>query len=169
MSQRSDVLEGPHYCGIAERIRWQVLIERATSAMTFCCRGSDWITWLSSAEPGISFEARSGSKTTTQGTEPIVLASSCGPVRGDRSIGEVVINAVAHNGLVTAYAVIELAESARRPCTDAHGLAFNGGFWIVALPRGCRVFVSNQGKLNDYAGAENIVAYRGGCSCGHGH
>lgn len=54
-------------------------------------------------------------------------------------------------------------------CSDAHGLPYNGGFWIVALPRGCRVFESNQGKQIDYAGAENVTAYRGGCSCGHGH
>ena len=63
----------------------------------------------------------------------------------------------------------EIQHGADAACAHADELPYNGGLWIVALPRGCNVFVSNAGNRIDYAGAGNIEAYRGGCTCGHGH
>ena len=71
--------------------------------------------------------------------------------------------------LPTQTGAFEIQHGADQRCAAVHDQAFNGGFWIVTIPRGCMVFESNHGNRIDYAGAGNIAAYRGGCTCGSGH
>jgi hypothetical protein len=65
--------------------------------------------------------------------------------------------------------LFEIQHGANQPCGAVHEEPFDGGFWIVAMPRGCNVFVTEDGHPNDYVGAGNLVAYVGGCQCGAGH
>ena len=58
-------------------------------------------------------------------------------------------------------------------CSHTHGSPFDGNFWIWSSPRGCNVFLSEEGNYIDYAGAGRDAAssYRGvgRCRCGTGH
>ena len=57
-------------------------------------------------------------------------------------------------------------------CKGAHGKPFNGGLWIVSVPRGCQVFRTKAKNARDFAGAGRHAApgaYGGSCEkrCGH--
>ena len=58
-------------------------------------------------------------------------------------------------------------------CSHTHDSPFDGNFWIWSSPRGCNVFLSEEGNPIDYAGAgrDAASAYRGfgHCRCGAGH
>jgi hypothetical protein len=63
----------------------------------------------------------------------------------------------------------EIQHGANQPCGQVHAEPFNGGFWIVAMPRGCEVFITEAENPSDYVGAGSTTRYVGGCQCGAGH